>query len=206
MGNNNNYGGMWMQAAAGAAQGGLALGLQRVGVNYDNRKQMEQQRKLSELQIDNETKLMDIQNQKQYEMWLKTNYGAQVDQLNKAGLNPALMYGMGGGGGATVGGGMPNVSTATASNPETSKGAAGIMGMGLQGAMIEAQIENIKANTNKTNVDAGKAAGVDTDLAKTQIASLTQGISNQKAVEALTNILIATVAILLSRLYPSSAV
>jgi hypothetical protein len=37
------------------------------------------------------------------DMWNKTNYGAQVAQMEKAGLNPALMYGMGGGGGTTAG-------------------------------------------------------------------------------------------------------
>ena len=39
-----------------------------------------------------------------YEMWEKTNYDAQVEQMKKAGLSPALMYGQAGAGGGTVSG------------------------------------------------------------------------------------------------------
>ena len=31
-----------------------------------------------------------------YEMWEKTNYAAQIEQMKKAGLSPALMYGQAG--------------------------------------------------------------------------------------------------------------
>lgn len=34
--------------------------------------------------------------------WEQTNYGPQMEQMKKAGLNPALMYGQGGAGGGTV--------------------------------------------------------------------------------------------------------
>ena len=39
------------------------------------------------------------------EMWDYTNYKNQVKHLEAAGLNPALLYGQGGGGGATAAGG-----------------------------------------------------------------------------------------------------
>ena len=39
-----------------------------------------------------------------YEMWDKTNYPAQVEQMKEANLSPALMYGQGGAGGGTVSG------------------------------------------------------------------------------------------------------
>lgn len=39
----------------------------------------------------------------QYDMWKKTNYPAQMEMLREAGLNPALLYGMKGGGGVTTG-------------------------------------------------------------------------------------------------------
>lgn len=147
----NTYGNTWMQAAAGSASGAVALGLQRIGVGYDNRQQLKQQKRLSELQIENESKLMDIQNQKQYEQWVKTGPVGQKEQYKAAGLNPALMYGIGGGGGQSMGAGVPSVTTATAENPKTSQGAAQAVGMGLQGALLMAQIENIKADTaNKT--------------------------------------------------------
>ena len=39
-----------------------------------------------------------------YDMWLKTNYPAQVEQMKKANLSPGLMYGQAGAGGGTVSG------------------------------------------------------------------------------------------------------
>ena len=39
-----------------------------------------------------------------YEMWEKTNYAAQIEQMKKAGLSPGLMYGQAGAGGGTVSG------------------------------------------------------------------------------------------------------
>ena len=39
-----------------------------------------------------------------YEMWEKTNYAAQIEQMKKANLSPALMYGQAGAGGGTVSG------------------------------------------------------------------------------------------------------
>lgn len=143
----NQFQGMWMQAAAGAAQGGLALGLQRLGLGYDYRKQFKQTQKLQELQLANESRLMDIQNQKQYEMWLKTNYGAQKEQMKLAGLNPGLMYGMGGGGGSTVGGGMPSPPGAMAQDPNTRAATGMGLMQGAQIALIQAQKENIEADT-----------------------------------------------------------
>lgn len=149
-----NTGNTWMTAAAGAASGAVGMGVQRLGVNYDYRKQREQQGKLMDMQIEGERRLMELQNQYQLEMWEKTGYGAQKDQMKRAGLNPALMYGMGGGGGQTVGGGMPSVGAGTAHDPNT-RGAINGMGI-LQGAMLAAQIENIKADTKNKLQGADK--------------------------------------------------
>jgi len=181
---NNNNANIWMQAAAGASQGAMALGLQRLGVNYDYRKQFGQQRKLSELQLEMESRLMDIQNQKQFEMWQKTGPTGYKAELLKAGLNPALMYGMSGGGGQTVGGGMPSANTGTAPDPNTRS--ANVMGIGLQGAMLEAQIENIKADTKNKLADATKTSGVDTEEAQTRVVLNKQDVKNKEALEALT--------------------
>ena len=49
-------------------------------------------------------KALEQQNAAAMDIWEKTNYKAQMGQLEKAGLNPGLIYGMGGGGGGTVGG------------------------------------------------------------------------------------------------------
>lgn len=156
--------GIWTQAAAGTATGAIGMGIQRLGVNYDHRKQREQNEKLMAQQIAGEEELMKLQNKYQLEMWDKTGYGAQVKQMKEAGINPALLYGMSGGGGQSMGAGMPGISTATAENPKTSQGTAAMMGMGLQAAAqvsllqaqkenVEAQTENLKAGTGKTKQD-----------------------------------------------------
>ena len=58
--------------------------------------------------------------------------------------------------------------------------------MGLQ--LMDAQRKLMEAQANKANTEAEKLKGVDTQEAQTRIASLTQGISNQKAVQALTQV------------------
>ena len=68
---------------------------------------------------------MDYSYGKQMDMWNATNYPAQVEQLNKAGLNPALEYGMKGGGGVTTGSPTTGVQG----------GAAGNIGMGIESGM-----------------------------------------------------------------------
>lgn len=75
-----------------------------------------------------------------YEMWLKTNYPAQVEQLKAAGLNPGLMYGMSGGGGVTTG-------SQTAQG--VSQGQAGMMApMDIASLMkLKAEIDNINSQT-----------------------------------------------------------
>lgn len=107
--------------------------------------------------------------------WEKTNFAAQRKQLEKAGLNVGLMYGQAGAGGTTQGGSsqMPSSSTAPTGGGEIGMG----MQLGLQAQMMQAQIKNLEANTNKTNVEATKTAGVDT--AKTQ-SEIEQTIQNTK--------------------------
>ena len=93
-------------------------------------------------------KALAQQNAAAMDIWEKTNYKAQMGQLEKAGLNPGLIYGMGGAGG-TLGG-----SSATA------QGAAGTGAMDIAGAaqiaLLNAQRENIEADTENKRADKGK--------------------------------------------------
>jgi len=82
--------------------------------NHNDNRQLQQQTELQNLQIRGQKELTDYNMQKQLEMWKNTSYGAQMEQLKKAGLNPALIYGMGGGGGQTTGNSSSSVSGATA--------------------------------------------------------------------------------------------
>lgn len=152
-----------MQAAQQAVGGGLGAIFNLIGQGA----QYKQQKRLQELQIKGQKELTDYNTSKQLQMWMDTNYPAQVEQLKKAGLNPALLYGHGGGGGATASVTPGAVSGGQAQNP------AAIMAqtaMGLNTAMQSAQIQALKAQTNKTNVEAAKIAGVDTTEAKGRIA------------------------------------
>lgn len=113
-----------------------------------------------------------------YRNWLRTNYGAQREQLEKAGMNVGLMYSQGGQGGQLNGG-----SSGSASQAPTFDVASAIS----QAKAVESQVNLNEAQANKLNVEAKKLAGVDTDKVTTEIASLSQGIQNQKAQEKLTD-------------------
>ena len=80
---------------------GPILGMALSGFN--DRRQYNQQERLQNLQIAGNKETTDYNMSKQLEMWRNTSYSAQMEQMKKAGINPGLMYGMGGGGGQSVG-------------------------------------------------------------------------------------------------------
>lgn len=163
---------------------GAGMGLILGGYNDD--RQYDQQERLTQLQTREQRKMMELSQKMQYDMWLKTNYGGQMEQMIKAGLNPGLIYGMKGGGGITTGNPTANVTGATAlQNPGEIHQ---MMGMGLQSAMTQAQIDNLKANTEKTKVEAGKIGGVDTQKVETEISKLIQETTNEKVKQGLLEI------------------
>lgn len=113
-----------------------------------------------------------------YEMWEKTNYAAQIEQMKKANLSPALMYGQAGAGGGTVSGAQgQGTSQPTDRSIEMKlKGQE----MGLQLANLASQIKLNESQANKNNAEANKTAGVDTELAKTSIENLISQTKNEK--------------------------
>lgn len=146
-----------MQAASGAVNAGMGLMLGGI----QDKRQVRQQKRLTNIQIDAQKHLADFNFQKQLEMWKATNYGAQMEELNKAGLNPALLYGMGGGGGTTAGtGGGTGVSGGIAAGH--SGEVQQMLGMGIQRELLLAQKENIQADTDLKKADA-KNKGADTE-------------------------------------------
>lgn len=112
-------------------------------------------RKDAEKQFERTKELMNLSQEQQYAMWLKTNYGAQKEQLEKAGLNPGLLYGMSGGGGTTTGSSSGSAAMAA---PVDSKAMQGV-GMGIQLELMKAQKENIEADTAKKQVEADVTGG-----------------------------------------------
>lgn len=148
--------------------------------NQDER-QLEQQEKLQGLQLRGAKEMADYNQQKQLEMWQKTGYEAQKKQMEAAGLNPALMYGMGGGGGQSTG--VPGTMMPSSSSPgDPNAGVSNNMAM----MMMSAQKAVLESQAEKNTAEAEKIRGVDTEKTSTEIQSLTQGIENQKAVKSLT--------------------
>lgn len=179
-------------AALGLQLGGQAAsqlisgGIGQIYGKMDDRRQYKLQEKLQQLGISGEQQMVDYNYAKQLQMWKDTNYSAQMEQLEKAGLNPGLIYGMSGGGGTTTG-----HATGGTGQAQAGRG-AGAAGMGIHSiaelALLNAQKENIEADTKKKEVETTKTAGVDTKLTETQTQSLAQGIENAKAQQKLTEI------------------
>lgn len=126
------------------------------------------------------------------QMWDYTNYENQVKHLEAAGLNPALLYGQGGGGGATAAGGAvgngqgmagqaPSGGSPQAIRSQIIEGA----GMGVQLGLMEAQVEALKAKAAKDNADAEKTAGADTELTKslTELNKIEMDVKNMSIEE-----------------------
>lgn len=157
----------------------------RAFADSDDRRQLKQQKALNAQQVESQKEMAQYNHGMQLDMWEKTGYGAQKKQMEDAGLNSALLYGGGGGGGQTAGGmggsgasGGSAADAASTSNANTAKG----MAM-MQSAMMAAQVDNLKANTEKTKVDTAKTAGVDTENIKAQIG-LTNTANRLKTIEA----------------------
>jgi len=139
------YGIELAKAAGGQAAGNFineGMGLLLAGPK--RKAQLKTAKGLQDLEIEGNKKMIDYEISKQLEMWKATSYPGQKKMMEEAGINPALMYGMGGGGGVTTGSANGNVSGQHAGEPQASKGAEG---MGIQAALMTAQIKNIEADT-----------------------------------------------------------
>lgn len=134
------------QAAGQAVGAGMGLLLQ--GAN--NRQQIKQQQKLTDMQIAAQKQMGIFNREQQMQLWNDTNYSAQKEQMKKAGLSPGLMYGTSGGGATTASATPGNVSGPQAGKNQES------LGMGLQmgqAAMMAAQIDLLKAQADKTRAE-----------------------------------------------------
>lgn len=151
---------------------------------YNDERQLKQQRKLQQLQMEGSREMTDYQFMKQMEMWRNTSYEAQMEQIKKAGLNPGLLYGMAGAGGQTTGagGGMaPTGATAT-------QAAGGEIGMGMQMGLLQAQKRVLETQADKNEAEATKTAGVDTAVATKTLEQMAEEIQNIQAKRTLMKI------------------
>lgn len=161
----------WLMAAgtqaagqAGAAAANGIMGMVAGGIN--DRRQVRQQRRMNEAN----KPYVEWLNQQQLKMWEATGYGAQREQMMKAGINPALMYGMSGGGGQTAQIAQSQAGAAPSGGGEM----MGMVGMGLNMQLMKAQKDLLESQAAKNKAETAKTAGVDTAAAE-------QGVSESKA-------------------------
>lgn len=144
---------------------------------------------IADEQWGNQLRLMEIQNryneqmaknnqQRNKDLWDYTNYENQKQHMKNAGLNPALIYGMGGGGGVSANGAQgQGVTQPTDRSVEMRLKQ---QGLGLQLASIASQVDLNKSQAEKNKAEANKIAGVDTEAQKATIDNLIAQTSNEK--------------------------
>lgn len=190
-------------AAAGSGAGGAAagagiaaatnvgmLGLGFIGMKRREKRADERQRKLMEIQQQNQMKLNEQGQALAMKTWNDTNYAAQVKHMEDAGLSVGMMYGQGGAGGATTNAG----SGGSAAGGQVQQGKYLDVKQGAdmgQMMMLGAQIEQMKAGTEKLKAETNKIAGVDTAEGESRISlnesgarlNLSKEEVNQSAIE-----------------------
>jgi hypothetical protein len=148
---------------------------------FTSAQQFERQKQLMALQIGNQERLNQQGHNLQMDLWNKTNYGAQVQQMKAAGLNPSLMYGKGGQGGVTgsqTGGSAGGGQASQAPMMDLSA---------LNLAKATAEIELLRSQANLNNTQADKTGGVDTEKGYVEIEVLKSQVKSNEARAALDN-------------------
>ena len=128
----------------------LGIGLGMMQGHQNERRNYRNEQNLANQQYGNQRMLNKQGHDLQMDMWNKTNYGAQVQHMKDAGLNPALMYGSAGQGGTT---GSQGGGSASKGSSQMNKG------IDPNAMLIGAQIENIKKDTQKKEVERQNLAG-----------------------------------------------
>lgn len=174
-------------AAAGQGMGMLGTG---IGARAANRRNYHAQKKMNERVNKPYAEWMaNLQAQKDYEMWVKTGPQGMKQQLKEAGLNPALMYGMSGAGGGTMGN-SGSTGQSQASDHDGGAGAGMAIGaqIAAQAAQAQAQTELIKAQTKNVNADTENKQGLERDKTRMEIEDLAAGVENKRAQTQLTRV------------------
>lgn len=139
---------------------GKLFGIGRDDSEEREKRAYERQKEMMGLQAQYNEQMAEANQKRNKEMWDYTNYENQVKHLKEAGLNPALLYGLSGGGGVSANGG-------SGSGVNAQDGTASVM-LGLQAKQMQAQTDLMRAEAAQAQAQADKTRGVDTDLAKKQ--------------------------------------
>lgn len=160
-----------------AAGAGLDIAT-AIGNIGSGKRQHKRSKELMDISQKNRKELNNQQYDNSKKFWEETNYDAQVQQMEKAGLNVGMIYGGGPGqGGQTTG--------MSAGSAASAQGGTGIPIQGGQGMDIASKIANIevmKASANKMTAEAENLRGVDREktLAGTELAKMQT--ENQKII------------------------
>ena len=139
---------------------------------YGNQRQNRQDRTNAMMQYQNQRKLNQQGNRLQMDMWNKTNYGAQVDHMKEAGLNPALMYGSAGQGGTTGSQGGGSATKAQAPKAPV---------MDMSNMLMGKQAELLTAQKQKTEAETKAIGGYQKDESGARQNKIAQDVINLKA-------------------------
>lgn len=171
----------WRQLDFGATAGLIAAdaalagqGIQAGTAATKNKRQYNYQKKLMDYQAQKNQAMAMFNQEQQLKLWKDTGPVGQMEQLKTAGLNPGLIYGMGGAGGQTaaaaqaagVSGGSMDVTTGT-----ENMGAFGMM-MGQAASKTAAEIDLMKAQAENLRTQSTKTGGADTQLTLAQTGNV----------------------------------
>jgi len=143
-----------------------------IGGHQSERRNNRNNRSLMNLQKENQKELNQQGHDLQFDMWNKTNYGAQKRHMMEAGLNPALMYGSAGASGTTGSQGGGSASMGSSQQGKV---------MDLQNMLVGAQIKGIEAKANSDNASAEATRGYKAEESGASKDKIRQDIENLKA-------------------------
>ena len=170
-----------IRAASGAAGNIMGIGEELLMGNHRRKKQLEQQQKLTDMQVAANKNLADYGMGISKEMFEATGYGAQRRQMEEAGLNPALMYGHAGAGGSTQSAGAGSAGAGQASTGSEYAGKANAMGIEMMRAQSEIDVNMSIAEKNRAEAEATAGYKKDQAIAETKsIEEITKNTQVQR--------------------------
>lgn len=154
-----------------------------------NSRQISQQDKLNQLAVGANKQMALFNKDLQMQMWEETGPTGQMEQLKKAGLNPGLIYGMGGAGGQTANAAQGQGVAAGQAQGRTGNEEFQATSMGLELAtrmgLLNAQKENIEADTELKKADAAnkpiQGENIQADTKNKELNAELQQIQNKIA-------------------------
>lgn len=150
-----SFGSSLLGIGTGVAGGLLSM----IGQKKREKRSNQNTKDLMDKQMSNQMRLNEQGKNLSMELWKDTNYGAQMEEMRKAGLNTALMYGQGsGGGGSTSLSGGGSASSGSAAQPQPME-----IGQMVSAAKTAAELAMMKASTRDTNANAERTE-IDNDI------------------------------------------